>query len=141
MKYKLYRFQVQLWHIGIVVHDGPTANKLLKVRILFERGCKCHTSCESGNERSHDRSLSCTDLLPLVFAALEKRPGEATDVCCGDRITGPPCFVTAITHSPSCFSSHVSVNCSKKGASPVRFQCYDHFNVHTSRCLNLLLFP
>lgn len=43
IKFKLYRFQVQLWHIGIVVHDGPTANKLLKVRILFYRGCKCNT--------------------------------------------------------------------------------------------------
>lgn len=28
IKYKLYRFQVQLWHIWIVVHDGHEANKL-----------------------------------------------------------------------------------------------------------------
>lgn len=66
IKFKLYRFQVQLWHIGIVVHDGPMASKLLKVRILFERGCK------SGKERSQDGSLVGTDTLPLVFAASEK---------------------------------------------------------------------
>lgn len=43
IKFKLYRFQVQLWHIGNVVHDGPMANILLKVRILFYRGCQCIT--------------------------------------------------------------------------------------------------
>lgn len=28
-KYKVYRFQVQLWHIEILVHDGHAANILV----------------------------------------------------------------------------------------------------------------
>lgn len=30
IKYKLYRFQVQFWHIWILVHDGHEANKLVR---------------------------------------------------------------------------------------------------------------
>lgn len=67
IQFKLYRFQVQLWHIGIVVRDGPLANTL-----LFERGCKCSTvitdasvSCKSRNERSRDWSLFGTDRVQL----------------------------------------------------------------------------
>lgn len=57
IKFKLYRFQVQLWHIGNVVHDGPTASKLLKVRILFYRGCKCNVILLTW-------TLVCTDQSP-----------------------------------------------------------------------------
>lgn len=29
-KYKVYRFQVHLWHIEVLVHDGNTANILVR---------------------------------------------------------------------------------------------------------------